>query len=65
VHISENDRGTPGTGHVHWDETFKNYEGLLTIEAFGRFLPDLAAATRVWRACSLRPNRFIRRAYAS
>jgi len=21
VHISENDRGTPGTGHVHWDET--------------------------------------------
>ena len=23
VHISENDRGTPGTGQVHWDETFK------------------------------------------
>src|SRR5262249_19318515 len=23
VHISENDRGTPGTGHVHWDETFR------------------------------------------
>jgi D-psicose/D-tagatose/L-ribulose 3-epimerase len=54
VHISENDRGTPGTGHVHWDETFKalrqvKYDGWLTIEAFGRFLPDLAAATRVWR----------------
>ena len=54
VHISENDRGTPGTGHVHWDETFKalrkvNYDGWLTIEAFGRALPDLAAATRVWR----------------
>jgi D-psicose/D-tagatose/L-ribulose 3-epimerase len=54
VHISENDRGTPGTGHVHWDETFRalrkvNYDGWLTIEAFGRFLPDLAAATRVWR----------------
>jgi D-psicose/D-tagatose/L-ribulose 3-epimerase len=54
VHISENDRGTPGTGHVHWDETFKtlrevNYDGWLVIEAFGRALPALAAATRVWR----------------
>jgi D-psicose/D-tagatose/L-ribulose 3-epimerase len=54
VHISENDRGTPGTGHVHWDETFKalrgvTYDGWLVIEAFGRALPDLAAATKVWR----------------
>jgi D-psicose/D-tagatose/L-ribulose 3-epimerase len=54
VHISENDRGTPGTGHVHWDETFKalrqvKYDGWLTIESFGRALPDLAAATKVWR----------------
>jgi D-psicose/D-tagatose/L-ribulose 3-epimerase len=54
VHISENDRGTPGSGHVAWDETFQalrkaKYDGWLTIEAFGRALPDLAAATRVWR----------------
>jgi D-psicose/D-tagatose/L-ribulose 3-epimerase len=54
VHISENDRGTPGTGHVAWDETFgalrqTGYDGWLTIEAFGRALPALAAATRVWR----------------
>src|SRR5207244_5589734 len=54
VHISESDRGTPGTGMVHWDETFQvlkkaNYDGWLVIEAFGRALPDLAAATRVWR----------------
>ncbi|MGE3809604.1 MAG: sugar phosphate isomerase/epimerase family protein, partial [Gemmataceae bacterium] len=54
VHISENDRGTPGTGQVHWDPVFKalkevKYDGWLTIEAFGRALPDLAAATRVWR----------------
>ena len=25
------------------------YDGWLTIEAFGRALPELAAATRVWR----------------
>jgi len=54
VHISENDRGTPGTGHVAWDETFRTlkevgYDGWLTIEAFGRALPALAAATKVWR----------------
>jgi len=54
VHISENDRGTPGSGHVHWDETFKalrkvGYDGWMVIESFGRALPDLAAATKVWR----------------
>ena len=54
VHISENDRGTPGTGQVHWDETFKalrqvNYDGWLVIESFSRALPALAAATKVWR----------------
>jgi D-psicose/D-tagatose/L-ribulose 3-epimerase len=54
VHISENDRGTPGTGQVNWNATFNtlkevNYDGWLTIEAFGRALPDLAAATRIWR----------------
>jgi D-psicose/D-tagatose/L-ribulose 3-epimerase len=54
VHVSENDRGVPGTGQVHWDEFFgglkqSRYDGYLTIEAFGRALPALAAATRVWR----------------
>ena len=54
IHISENDRGTPGKGNVPWNETFEaikksGYNSWLTIEAFGRALPDLAAATRVWR----------------
>ena len=54
VHISENDRGIPGTGMVHWDETFEalrevHYDGWMVIEAFGRALPALAAATKVWR----------------
>ena len=54
VHISENNRGTPGTGQVNWFESFRTlrevgYDGWLTIEAFGRALPALAAATRVWR----------------
>ena len=54
VHASENDRGTPGTGQVAWDETFAalkeiGYDGWIVIEAFGDALPDLAAATKVWR----------------
>ena len=54
VHISENDRGTPGKGHVDFSGTFKalrsgGYDGWMVVEAFGRALPDLAAATRVWR----------------
>jgi len=53
-HVSENDRGTPGTGHVPWDSLFAvlrkhNYSGWLTVEAFGRAMPEIAAATRVWR----------------
>jgi D-psicose/D-tagatose/L-ribulose 3-epimerase len=55
VHISENDRGIPGRGHVPWEATFtalkrSGYDGWLTIEAFGRASPDFAAKTRVWRA---------------
>jgi len=57
VHISENDRGTPGDGHVPWDETFAglaaaNYSGWLTIEAFSRNDPDFANAINVWREYS-------------
>ena len=54
VHISENDRGTPGDGHIDFEATCKmlrtvGYDGWLTIEAFGKSLPALAAATKVWR----------------
>ena len=54
VHISENDRGTPGNGHIDFEATMKmlqaaGYDGWLTIEAFGKSLPALAAATKVWR----------------
>ncbi|GAB2769191.1 sugar phosphate isomerase/epimerase [Rhabdobacter roseus] len=57
VHISENDRGTPGEGQVLWDEAFAslariNYQGWLTIEAFSRNDPDFANAIGVWREFS-------------
>ena len=54
VHVSENDRSIPGTGHVHWDETFDalhavGYDGWLVVEAFGLALPNIVAATKIWR----------------
>ena len=57
VHISENDRGAPGDGHVPWPEVFSalaraNYRGWLTIEAFTRADPEFANAINVWRTFS-------------
>ncbi|MGI9474996.1 MAG: sugar phosphate isomerase/epimerase family protein [Rubripirellula sp.] len=54
IHISENDRSTPGQGGVRWDENFdaivkSGYDGWLVIEAFGLALPEIAAATKIWR----------------
>lgn len=54
VHISANDRATPGEDHVHWADTFATlksigYDGWLTIEAFGAWLPELTGATCIWR----------------
>jgi D-psicose/D-tagatose/L-ribulose 3-epimerase len=54
VHLSESDRSTPGTGQVAWRETFAGlreigYDRGVAIEAFGGSLPELAAATKIWR----------------
>jgi D-psicose/D-tagatose/L-ribulose 3-epimerase len=54
VHISENDRSTPGMGNVRWQETFDTlkelgYDNLMVIEAFGLALEKLVAATKIWR----------------
>jgi len=54
VHVSENDRGIPGRGQIDFARLFRalraeGYDGWITVEAFGRTVPALAAATRVWR----------------
>ena len=54
VHISENDRGIPGTGHNDWRGVFGvlkeiGYDGWLTIESFAQPEPELAAAAAIWR----------------
>jgi D-psicose/D-tagatose/L-ribulose 3-epimerase len=54
IHLSESDRGTPGTGNVHWDEVFRSlkaidYDGYLVMESFAAINEDLAGATALWR----------------
>lgn len=54
VHISENDRSTPGSGNVRWDQNFDTlheigYNGILVVEAFGLALEKLVPATKIWR----------------
>jgi D-psicose/D-tagatose/L-ribulose 3-epimerase len=54
VHISENDRGIPGSGHVDWRGTMlalkaMSYNGWLTIESFAQPEPELASAACIWR----------------
>jgi D-psicose/D-tagatose/L-ribulose 3-epimerase len=60
VHANENDRGTPGTGHVAWSEVAAalkkiNYGGALVIESFSTEVKEIARAAAVWRP--LAPDR--------
>ena len=54
VHVSENNRGAPGSGHINFQAVFDalkrgGYDSWLTVESFGSPLPDLAAASKIWR----------------
>jgi D-psicose/D-tagatose/L-ribulose 3-epimerase len=54
IHLSESDRGIPGTANVHWDDVFRglrdiNYQGPLVMESFAAINPDIAGATALWR----------------
>ena len=54
VHISENDRGAPGSGHIDFDTVFKtlkevDFSGSIAIEAFNRENEIFANAVKVWR----------------
>jgi D-psicose/D-tagatose/L-ribulose 3-epimerase len=61
VHTCENDRGTPGTGHIDWPGVFSalallKYDGWLTIESFGFSLGEISAAASIWRDLAPTPD---------
>jgi D-psicose/D-tagatose/L-ribulose 3-epimerase len=54
VQVSENDRGTPGTGQVHWDRFFSaladiRYGGQIVVESFLPTVVEIARAVSLWR----------------
>jgi D-psicose/D-tagatose/L-ribulose 3-epimerase len=54
VQVSENYRGTPGTGQTRWDAFYRglsaiNYQGTVAIESFTPNVKELAGAVCIWR----------------
>ena len=54
IHACENDRGTPGSGHIPWREIADalneiNYNRWLVIETFQPGLEEIARAASIWR----------------
>ncbi len=54
VHLSENDRGIPGTGHVPFARIFEiltqmHYAGAAVVESFATTIPEIARAAAIWR----------------
>lgn len=54
VHLCENDRGVPGTGHVNWNEVFRaldevDYENMAIVESFVPEIEEVAQETAIWR----------------
>jgi D-psicose/D-tagatose/L-ribulose 3-epimerase len=54
VQVSENHRGTPGTGQTRWDSFRRGleavgYQGTVTIESFTPEVKELAGAVCIWR----------------
>lgn len=61
MHVNENDRGIPGSGHILWDEVFKalkeiEYNKVITIESFVDETVDIAAAACIWRKLAESPE---------
>jgi len=61
LHTCENDRGTPGSGHVDWDGFFDSvsrigYDRWMTIESFGFAAGPMSAAAAVWRDLAVTPE---------
>ena len=54
VQVAENDRGTPGTGQLAWEEVASalreiGYEGRIVIETFSDRVEAIARAAAIWR----------------
>src|SRR5690606_7943618 len=68
VQVSENYRGTPGTGNASWDAYRRGlaaigYKGVVSIESFTPANKELAAAVCIWRNLAESQDAFARDGY--
>ena len=68
-HACENDRGTPGSGHVPWDEVAQalrdiDYAGPIVIETFNPRIETIARAVSAWRDFAPSPESLATEGYA-
>jgi len=61
VHVNENDRGTPGKGHINWEEVFmalkeSGYNDFVTIESFAGTGVDISRLVAIWRQLAPSPE---------
>ncbi len=54
LHVCENNRGIPGTGHIQWQEIYRalkeiNYNRWAIIESFVPAIEEIARMTAIWR----------------
>ncbi|MEO1397488.1 MAG: sugar phosphate isomerase/epimerase family protein [Pseudomonadota bacterium] len=66
IHLSESDRGTPGSGTCDWDEIFATlaaigFDGGMAMESFINMPPEIAYGLSVWRPVADRAQTVIDR----
>ena len=69
VQVSENYRGTPGSGNASWDAYYRGltaigYNGVVSIESFTPENKELAAAVCIWRDLAESQDAFASDGYA-
>jgi D-psicose/D-tagatose/L-ribulose 3-epimerase len=69
MQVAENDRGTPGSGHVPWEEVFGaldavGYSGPIVIESFLPTVAEIARAVSLWRPVAPSMDALARDGYA-
>ena len=77
LQVAENDRGTPGTGHLPWRDVAAalrdiGYDGKVVIETFSDRVETIARAAAIWRPLAPDPDtlardglQFLRRLFAA
>jgi D-psicose/D-tagatose/L-ribulose 3-epimerase len=65
VHLCENDRGVPGSGHIPFERVTgalreMGYSGAAVVESFASNIPEIARAAAIWRDFASSPGEFAR-----